>query len=392
MRQRLTVLSFGKENERIKKMSLPFIDFKPAQLVETKKETYVAYYAKNPFTDKLERKRIRLNYIQSKQERRKYGQLLAVEINSKLYHGWNPFTEDPKAKKVVTLRKAVDEFLCDKLKTIRNDSARSYKSMSKMLLEWTERNGLDKKPCVSFNNAIAARFMRDMESDKGLSAKTYNNYLRFYSTLFLWFVKKGYAADNPFAAIDRKRVDGKIRDVIPPDVRAKIARYFTDNNMYEYLIVMQLCFRLFIRPKEALMLTIGDVDFANGFLIIPPHVAKNHQERVLAVPDEIMSYLRTLSGMDERMYIFSDNYKPGYVLKTTRDTGRTWSRMREKLKLPASYQFYSLKDTGITEMLEAGVPAKYVKELADHHSLEMTERYTHRSEAKKILEWNNLEF
>lgn len=373
-------------------MSLPFIDFKPAQLVETKKETYVAYYAKNPFTDNLERKRIRLNYIQSKQERRKYGQLLAVEINSKLYQGWNPFTDDPKAKKVVTLRKSVDEFLCDKLKTIRDDSARSYKSMSKMLLEWTERNGMDKKPCVSFNNAIAARFMRDMESEKGLSAKTYNNYLRFYSTLFLWFAKKGYAADNPFASIDHKRVDGKNRDVIPPDVRAKIARYFTENNMYEYLIVMQLCFRLFIRPKEALMLTIGDVDFANGFIIIPPHVAKNHQERVLAVPDEIMSYLRTLYGMDERMYIFSDNYKPGYVLKTTRDTGRTWSRMREKLKLPASYQFYSLKDTGITEMLEAGVPAKYVKELADHHSLEMTERYTHRSEAKKILEWNRLEF
>ena len=43
-------------------------------------------------------------------------------------------------------------------------------------------------------------------------------------------------------------------------------------------------------------------------------------------------------------------------------------------------------------MLEAGVPPKYVKELADHHSLEMAERYTHRSDAKKILEWNTLEF
>lgn len=66
--------------------------------------------------------------------------------------------------------------------------------------------------------------------------------------------------------------------------------------------------------------------------------------------------------------------------------------MRDSLKMPAAYQFYSLKDTGITEMLEAGVPAKFVKELADHHSLEMTEKYTHRSDAKKILEWNKLEF
>lgn len=75
-----------------------------------------------------------------------------------------------------------------------------------------------------------------------------------------------------------------------------------------------------------------------------------------------------------------------------RDVGRTWAVMRSSLSLPASCQFYSLKDTGITEMLESGVPAKYVKELADHHSLEMTERYIHKSSAKKILEWNRLEF
>lgn len=66
--------------------------------------------------------------------------------------------------------------------------------------------------------------------------------------------------------------------------------------------------------------------------------------------------------------------------------------MREALGLPTTYQFYSLKDTGITEMLEAGVPAKLVKELADHSSLEMTEKYTHKSNAKKILEYNTLKF
>jgi Phage integrase family. len=76
----------------------------------------------------------------------------------------------------------------------------------------------------------------------------------------------------------------------------------------------------------------------------------------------------------------------------TKAVGRKWKEMRDSLKMPAAYQFYSLKDTGITEMLEAGVPAKFVKELADHHSLEMTEKYTHRSDAKKILEWNKLEF
>ena len=80
------------------------------------------------------------------------------------------------------------------------------------------------------------------------------------------------------------------------------------------------------------------------------------------------------------------------MLLNSKRIGRIWGYIRDELKLPVAYQFYSLKDTGITEMLEAGVPAKFVKELADHHSLEMTERYTHKSEAKKILEWNKLEF
>ena len=371
-------------------MLLPFVDFKPAQLIETKSETYVAFYAKNPYTERLERRRVRLNYIKSKQERRKYGQLLAMEINNKLYKGWNPFTDDQGAKKGITLRAAIGEFMEEKAKTIRKDSLRCYSSQTKILMDWASVNGFDKKPCVSFNKSAAQCFMRFLEGE--VSAKTFNNYLTFCNTLFLWFAKRGYCPDSPFTGIDRKKVDEKIRDIIPPVDRKRIADYFTDNNMFEYLIIMQLCYRLFIRPKEALMLTIGDIDLKEGLITIPPNVAKNHKERVVAVPADIMAYFKTLAGLDNRMYVFSEGYKPGYVLKNTRDTGRTWSVMRAKLKLPASYQFYSLKDTGITEMLEAGVPAKYVKELADHHSLEMTERYTHRSEAKKILEWNTLEF
>lgn len=66
--------------------------------------------------------------------------------------------------------------------------------------------------------------------------------------------------------------------------------------------------------------------------------------------------------------------------------------MRTQLNLPMKYQFYSLKDTGITELLERGVPAKYVKDLADHSSLEVTERYMHKTEAKIILKHNTLQF
>ena len=369
-----------------------FIDFKPAQYVETKKESYVAFYAMNPFTERLERKRIRLNHIRLKKERRKYGNLLALEINDKLYRGWNPFVEELKANGCPTIKEAFDEFLKVKSKSVRDDSMRTYRSFVETLTTWVVVHGMENKLCATFTNAFAGRFMRAMEEREDISAKTYNNYLSLGHVVFGYFQKKKYVPANPFDGMERKRVDSKSREIIPPEDRKRIADYFIHNNMYEYLIVMQMCYRLFIRPKEIMMLKIGYVNFNESLLTIPADVAKNHKERTLGVPKEIMEYLNKLQDYDKRLYIFSEGYKPGKKLLGTHDTSRTWKQMRDELKLPASYKFYSLKDTGITEMLEAGVPAKYVKELADHHSLEMTERYTHKSEAKKILEWNKLEF
>lgn len=372
-------------------MCRAFIDFKPAQLVETKRETYIAYYVKNPDTGRLERKRVRINHIKSVSERRKYGRLLAMEINDKLYNGWNPFV-DGIGSGGPNLNISIGEFIREKSKDLRKDSMRSYNSFSKILIEWCAAHGLGDKPCSYFDENAAKRFMADMERMKGLSAKTYNNYLTFYNILFNCFKDSGRVLSNPFANMHRKKNDGKLRDVIPHDVRAMVADYFIRNNMREFLIVMQICYRLFVRPKEIMLSRIEFINFDESLLVLPPDVTKNHKKRVLGVPDEIMSYFRTLKGMNPSYYIFSDGYKPGPTFKDSRYCAKTWAKMREKLGLPIKFQFYSLKDSGITEMLEAGVPAKYVKELAGHHSLEMTEKYTHKSDAKKILEYNKLEF
>ena len=41
--------------------------------------------------------------------------------------------------------------------------------------------------------------------------------------------------------------------------------------------------------------------------------------------------------------------------------------------------FYSLKDTGITNMIASGVPVSFVQQQADHSSLEMTSIHCQRS-------------
>ena len=50
------------------------------------------------------------------------------------------------------------------------------------------------------------------------------------------------------------------------------------------------------------------------------------------------------------------------------------------------------KDSDITEMLESGMPSKFVKDLAGYRSLSMTERYLHVSDARRILQANRVRF
>ena len=241
-----------------------------------------------------------------------------------------------------------------------------------------------------FNENYARKYMESLTSDSDMGARTYNSYLRFQRTLFFWFMEHHYAEENPFQNIKSKRVDEKQRQSLTPEIKEQIKHYVEEHGMKEWNVVMQLCYRCFIRPKEIMMLKIKNVDTKEWLLTVPADVAKNHHERVVAIPAPLRDFFAGLSDKSPNWYIFSTGYKPGTVLKDTRDVGKTWSAMRDEIGFDKCYSFYSLKDTGITEMLDAGVPAKLVKELADHHSLEMTEKYTHRSSAKAVLKYEDL--
>lgn len=369
-------------------MSAPFVSFKPAKYYKGK-ESYVGFFALDPASNQLKRIKVKVNHVSGVRERSRYANHLVFVINQKLYSGWNPLVEKLSKNAGTTIRQACQKFMRDK-SDLRPDSLRSYKSYTNILLKWCENNGIADNICITFDKHTAQRFMQSLAISK--SARTFNNYLKHYQTMFHYLIDCEIITENPFSVIKPKKADIKIRKMIPSDDRAIILDYFRSRNMNEFIVMMKLCFKCFIRPKEIKMLKILHINYHDRVLDMPPEITKNHHERVVPLTDDLMDYFISIRDQDKNKYIFSAGFRPGKKMMATHAISNAWSEMRSKLKLPASYQFYSLKDTGITEMLEAGVPAKYVKELADHHSLEMTEKYTHRSEAKKILKWNKLEF
>ena len=374
-------------------MATPFIDFRPAQVMRNK-EVYVCYYVLDPTNDKLKRMRVRCNRIKNPRERAKYANMLCAEINRKLYNGWNPLIGDDSAStKRLSIVEAATDYVRRKAKDLRKDTVRSYRSKLSFFTKWCEKTGISDWLCGRFTNSHAAHIL-DEYGGGGRSAYAYNSMLQFLKSLFRSLVSKGLAAHNPFAAFNGKKREAKSRVTIPKLDRKRILNYFHKREMGEYVAMIRLCFRYLIRPKEMLMLKIRDIDFDTGLLRIPPEVSKNHNERIIALGYDVMKYFLGLQkgGTCSDDYIFSTNFKPGERLYTTKNMFSTWKRMRERLSMPSTYHFYSLKDTGITEMLESGMPSKYVKDLAGHHSLTMTERYLHISDARKILKANTIRF
>ena len=76
-------------------------------------------------------------------------------------------------------------------------------------------------------------------------------------------------------------------------------------------------------------------------------------------------------------YLFSEGFRPGKVYRSEKFFRDYWVRaLRKELKFSDRYKFYSLKDTGITNMLKANTDVLSVRDQARHSSILITDMYT----------------
>jgi len=350
----------------------------PAELHESK-TWRIVYYALNPETGKLHRKVIKCNRIGSLTLRRAYAKKLCTEINVKLASGWNPFLEQASGKGFVKLIDAIQTFKAEKNKELREDSTRSYNSYLKIIENWLIERNENKILCLSFTKQHALDLLSDIYLKQNVSNRTWNNYLRFYRSLFNWMVEREYCKVNHFTKLSRKKGEEKQRQIIPSDIRTKLENYLRANDQ-PFLCVAMLCYGCLIRPKEILHLKPADFFIKDKIIKIPPNVAKTGKSRTVVMPDYVINEILQL-GLEKipaDFFVFSEKFRPGKILKNTRDVGRYWQKLRDALNIPKNISFYSLKDAGITDLLNAGIPAKVVQHHADHSSIEMTEKYAHK--------------
>ena len=152
-----------------------------------------------------------------------------------------------------------------------------------------------------------------------------------------------------------------------------------------FLLVCYFLHYMLIRPKEICRLRLQDINVAKQTVYIDGQISKNKKSGVVTLPTPILEMLVDLDYFNAptSYYIFSTGFRPGPKLCSERSYRHYWNNeIVPALKFPKEYKFYSLKDTGITNMLRKNVDTVSVRDQARHSSIEITNIYVSKSDMK----------
>lgn len=346
----------------------------------------VEYYAYNPIKKDLDRKRFRLNNLRAKTSAAQFKMQVAEivrTINNRLAGGWTPFGESENSRYYTSIADVMQMYIAEKTRELRPDSMRSYRSFCNIFGQWCDKN-VPKIQCTLFNKVLAVKYMDYYYNDRNASGKTYNNHLKMARAFFAWAKEKCYCKENPFELMKTKKEEKKKRILIPADTRKQIKSYFEDKKP-AYIAVMELVYTSLLRPTEICRIQIKQIDLQNGTIYMPPDKTKNGNERYAFLSEELCERLRQqIAGKQKDMYLFGTGYIPKKDPISSKMLRKDWDKMRKALQLPDEMQLYSLRDTGINNMLLAGIDPLTVMQAADHHDLAMTTRYANHANPNMI--------
>lgn len=348
-------------------------------------ECYVSLSAFDPMRGKFHTKKFMLGHIKGKRNQQQYGDALIKRLTEKLIQGWNPWVELVQPLEYSSFDdvcRKYEEYLLKLLKenNMREESVISYASRIRVLKEWKESQKINLFYTYQFDSRLVGQFLDYVFVDRNNTLRTRNNYLAWLKTFCKYLLERGYVSSDPTAgySLVHRRSQGKNRAIIPDDVLKEIKDWLMSNNKH-YLLACYILHYLFVRPKEMSYLKIGDFCIKKKTLFLHGSNTKNHNDALLTMPDHVLKLMIDLHVFENpsNYYLFSTGFMPGAERKSEKSFRDYWHHhIRKNLKISDRYKFYSLKDTGITNMLRANTDILSVRDQARHSSILITDIYT----------------
>ncbi len=360
---------------------LPQPMYKPAFVNEdTAAGVHIVYAVFNPGTKQYMRHRVKLNKYRKNYKRKadfiRFAEGIANQINIKLAGGWSPIGETHNARYYMPLADVVDKYLKDRKDEVRHATYVSYSSTCSILKEWVNKN-LFGCQIIDFNRVHALEFLQYIRDVRRVSNRTYNNYLKQLRLFFEWSICHCYCKEDPFKHIKPRKKEIKKRRVIPQEQRTVIFNYLRDRDP-AFLLFIELVYFALMRPMEIRRCLVGQIHLDEHYIEIPEEQAKCWKMRHAPLSDELVERIRGYLNAyphTANSHLFSTGFRPGLKPIGAKSIQLRWMDMRKELDLPEEYVIYSLRDSGIVDMLHAGVDELTVMHAAGHHDLGITSIY-----------------
>jgi len=347
-------------------------------------EWYVGFYAFDPARNEMRRKKIKINSIKKTTDRRRYGETLKRRIALQLESGWNPWIESENTKAYIRIEEALKHYrqYMQKLRkdqVYREDTYISYLSYVRIFESWNSDRKVPATYIYQVDDVMCSEFIEFAYVGRDNSARTRDNYLGWLKSFCGFLLANRYIKMNPTEGIKTlsKSAKKKKREVLPEHETIRLLEYLQNKNRH-YLLASYMLFYCFIRPKELSMLRISNFSVKNQTVFIPDTTSKNHRDGTITLPKKVIELMNQLRVFDHPSgeYLFSDDFRPGIKFRDSKQFRDFWTNhVRKDLCFPDKYKFYSLKDTGITNMLRT-MPSLTVRDQARHSTLLMTDIYT----------------
>lgn len=344
------------------------------------KTWYVDFLCYDPVADKMKRKKYMLDSIKKISTRKKRACEIISIVSSRLREGWNPWAEVSNSRQYSLFDYVIQRYseTVNKLTmndTLKQKTAYDYLSRLNMLVEYNRSRKNKVIYMYQFDQCFVSDFLDYILLDRDSSARTRNNYRCWLSAFSSWLLEKKYIEHNPIENIHSLPERRKFRCALSKNDLEHLQDYLQKVNPH-FLLACRMEYYTFIRPNELSNVKLADIRLKEQKIFISSAVSKNRRDGMVGLNDELCRMMIDLNIFDypDSYYLFGDKFKPNAEKGDSRMFRDTFFKVRKALKFPDTYQFYSLKDSGIRDLANAkGIVV--ARDQARHSDVATTNKY-----------------
>ncbi len=359
---------------------------------------FVYFSVRDPLTEKMKpiKKYEGFKLCNNDAERQKLGESLIISYTEKLKTGWSPlfdkeniiysdqleyhnlnehFTKLRKASK--NTRFFLNEYLSAKKQGLKEKTYSTYVSKLRIFCNYLDNKGFENYDVCEINNKIIIEFFTFLIDVRKLDKLSIEKYMQIIRSYFNFLKKKNQITLNPVFDIVKppKTKDMAARPINNFDLKI-LLNSILESDPQLYLACM-FQYYLALRPGQELrLLKIKDIDLYNNTVVVCDETSKTTRRTVDMSEDLVeLCHQFYIQTYNRDFFVFGKDRIPGPIQLGKNTLRNRFNRFRDKLNLPDTYKFYSMKHTGGGKLLESGRTLEELRAHFGHTSILSTDYY-----------------